>query len=247
MAAIEYETFVVIVYGPSGTGKTTDQGYSFPTALFGAAPGALSSIRSVCGYVPKSVEIATIQDATKLLKEAAGKVKVLVIDDFSFMAEQTFALLEKKYKNYDLWGKLRDVALEFRDQARYSKISVVMNAWEKAPQMKDGIRVRGCPALSGRLPEQIPALCDVVLRASFDAKRKPWPAVYRCYLDPSWTMKDRFDIAPRIDPSPMNLAELLRAGGVSVERHTDLPKQEDWVEGLSRHFMEAADTLVAAN
>ena len=243
----ECESFVVLTFGPSGVGKTTDQGYSFPTALFAAAPGALASIRSVCGYVPARQEVSTLQDATKLLKSISGKFDVLVIDDFSFMAEQTFGRLEKKYKGFELWGKLRDAALEFRDQARYSKVSVVMNAWEQDPKVRNGVRVRGGPALSGRLPEQIPALCDVVLRAMHDLRRQPWPAVYRCHLDPSWIMKDRFNVASQIDPAPMNLGELLRAAGIPIKRHPDLPKQETQVEALAQFFLGQAAPADAAN
>jgi len=241
------ESFVVLTYGPSGVGKTTDQGYSFPTALFAAAPGALASITSVCGYKPARQEVTTLQDATKLLKSISGKFDTLVIDDFSFMAEQTFGLLEKKHKGFDLWGRLRDAALGFRDQARYSQVNVVMNSWENGPRLKDGVRIRGGPSLSGRLPEQIPALCDVVLRAVHDLRRQPWPAVYRCHLDPSWIMKDRFNIAAQVDPSPMNLAELLRAAGIPLARHPDLPKQEEQVEALAQFFMAQADGRVAAN
>ena len=231
------ESKVVMTYGPSGVGKTTDQGYSFPTALFAAAPGALNSVQSVCGYTPDTVLVDTIEDATALLKSIAGKREWLVIDDFSFMAEQTFSKLEKKHNGFKLWGRLRDVALEFRDTARYANVSVVMNAWEQpAKTAHNGAKVRGGPMLSGRLPEQIPAMCDLVLRASHDLKRQPWPAVYRCYLDPSWVMKDRFNVASAVDPCPMNLAELLRAAGIPVARHPDLPQQEDLVANLSDLF-----------
>ena len=48
------EPAFVCVYGPPGVGKTTDCGYSFPNALFLAAPGALKPLRSVCGYKPRS-------------------------------------------------------------------------------------------------------------------------------------------------------------------------------------------------
>jgi len=231
------ESKVVLTYGPSGVGKTTDQGFSFPRALFAAAPGALNSIQSVCGYMPATVQATTIEDATKLIKDVAGKYEWLVIDDFSFMAEQTFSRLEKKFTGFKMWGKLRDIALEFRDTARYAKVSVVMNCWEQpAKTQANGARVRGGPRLSGNLPEQIPAMCDTVLRAVHDLHRQPWPAVYHCKLDPSWVMKDRFHIATSAHPAPMNLAEILRAGGTEVARHPDLPDQEELVAALADHF-----------
>lgn len=231
------ESSVILGYGPSGIGKTTEQGYSFPCALFAAAPGALNSIKSTCGYHPAQTQVDTIEAATKLIKDVSGKFHWLVIDDFSFLAEQTFAALEKKRKGFQLWGALRDVALEFRDTARYSEVNVIMNAWEQVPKVtQDGSKVRGGPMLSGRLPEQIPALCDVVVRAIHEPGRQPWPAAYQCNMDPNWVMKDRFNIASQISPAPMNMAELLRAAGKEVPRHPDLPDQEETVEALATHF-----------
>jgi hypothetical protein len=226
---------VVCTYGPSGMGKTTDNGYSFPTALFVAAPGALSSIESVCGYMPKRTQVNTIPDATKLIEQVAGKFETIVIDDFSFLAEQTFSQFEKKYNGFKLWGELRDAALEFRDKARFARMNVVLNAWEQAPKAKpDGTKLRGGPNLPGKLPESIPALCDIVLRVEQEPKRKPWPAVYRCHANPSYVMKDRTNTATVCDPAPMNLAELLRAAGFKISRLPDYKEQEDHVEAIAQ-------------
>ena len=241
------EPFVVCTYGPSGIGKTTDMGYSFPRALFIAAPGALNSIQALCGYTPARKEVTDIGEATELLIAVgkSGQWDTIVIDDFSFLAEQTFSMLEKKkLSGFKLWGELRDMTLEFRNQSRYSGVNVVFNSWEQGPKVRpDGTKVRGGPQLSGKLPEQIPAMCDVVLRAAHDAGRQPHPAVYRCSSDPSYTMKDRFHTAALVDPAPMNLAELLRASGKHVDRHVDLPGQEAEVAAIAGELSgdQAAD------
>ncbi len=169
--------------------------------------------------------MGTIAEATKLVIEV-GKSKrydTVVFDDFSFLSEQTFAALERKYKGFVLWGALRDDTLEFRNQSRYAGVNIALNAWEQGPKIKpDGTRVRGGPQLSGKLPEQIPAMCDLVLRGVHEPGRQPWPATYRCSSDPNYTMKDRFDVASVCDPSPMNLAEILRASGRTIARHPAL-------------------------
>lgn len=235
MAKLNRDSIVVCTYGPSGIGKTTDQGFSFPRALFVAAPGALNSIKTTCGYMPATTPATTIMDTTKLIKQVAGQFNTIVVDDFSFLAEQTFSALEKKYKGFVLWGELRDAAHEFRDVARYSGVDVILNCWEQGPKVAaNGARVRGGPMLSGKLPEQIPAMCDLVLRASLAPARKPWGAVYRCSLDPNFIMKDRFNIVSVIDPAPMNLAEILRASGLEIERHPDAQEQEEIVEKFSQ-------------
>ncbi len=225
---------VVCTYGPSGLGKTTDVGYSFPTALFVAAPGALGSIESTCGYSPKRTQVNTIPEATKLIEQVAGKFETIVIDDFSFLAEQTFSQFEKKYNGFKLWGELRDAALEFRDKARFAKINVVINCWLQPPKSKpDGTKLRGGPMLPGKLPESIPALCDLVLQCQQEPKRKPWPVVYRCHADPSFVMKDRTNTASVCDPAPMNLGEILRAAGVKISRLPEYKEQEDHVEAIA--------------
>jgi hypothetical protein len=172
-------------------------GYSFPKALFLAAPGALNCIKSVCGYEPEQYTVSTISEATEVI-EAVGdseKYDTVVIDDFSFMAEQTFADLEaRKFSGFRLWGKLRDETLAFRNKSRYCGVNVILNCWEQGSKTRDsGQFVKGGPMLSGRLPEQIPALCDIVLRAVPEERREPWPAAYRCFLSPQWVMKDRVE------------------------------------------------------
>jgi hypothetical protein len=244
------EPVLVLTYGPSGSGKTTDDGYSFPNAVFLAAPGALHSIRAICGYQPRQIEANTVDDATKFLREVNTNngIDAVVVDDFSFLAEQQFAAYDKRFSGFTLWGKLRDSILDFRNAARTAGVHVILNCWEAGPKMRqDGTRVRGGPMLSGRLPEQVPAMCDMVLRCGHEAARRPWPGVYQCSYSTDYVMKDRLDIAARANPAPMNLGELLRAAGYQVSRHPDLDWQEAVVENLTAQMMESEDQITAAN
>jgi hypothetical protein len=248
MTTASRDAVVVCTYGPSGIGKTTDQGYSFPRAIFIAAPGALQSIKTVCGYVPATASARTIKEATALIQKESKNYRAVVIDDFSHIAEQTFNALEKKFSGFRLWGELRDEALAFRDAARYAGVDVILNCWEQGPKTSPTAGyVRGGPMLSGKLPESIPALCDIVLRASHDKQRVPWPGVYRCSNDPAYVMKDRFNVAAQADPAPMNLAEILRAAGIDVDRHPDMVQYEPVVEDFSRQFDASSEVLVKAN
>ncbi len=243
---------LICTYGPSGAGKTTDLGYSFPNGIFLAARGALQPVRAICGYEPQTIEAQIIDDATKFLEKLA-KTKnhgydAVLVDDFSFLAEQQFAVYDKKFSGFTLWGKLRESAIAFRNAARYANVHVVLNCWEQPPKMKqDGTRLRGGPMLSGKLPEQIPAMCDVVLRCGHEPMRKPWAGVYRCHYSPDWVMKDRFDVASRLDPAPMNLAEMLRAAGYDVARHKDLDWQEAVVETVAGSLTNGAPLADTVN
>lgn len=228
---------VVMTYGPSGVGKTVDSGFSFPRALFMAAPGAVTSIERTCGYAPDRVPVLDIGTATEVLSKVSSKYGTVVIDDFSFMAEQSFAILESRYSGYTLWGELRKLVLNLRDASRNAGVNVILNSWEQGPKKTiKGERVRGGPKLSGNLPEAMPAMCDVVLRAVHDPARQPWPVVYKCSTDPSWVLKDRFNIVPQLQSAPMNLAEILRAADVNVPRREDYGGQEEHVEKIANEL-----------
>lgn len=229
---------MICIYGPAGVGKTTDLGYSFPRGLFVAAPGALRPLVRICGYDPKDQtrNAGTIMEAMPLIDEAKRLgCDSIVFDEFSYQADQTFAELEKRYTGFKLWGVLRDTIMDFRDKARYAGIHVIMNAWETGPRDRNNVRQRGGPKLPSDLPEQMPALCDLVLRARLDMSRSAstWSGAYFGGPDPEWVTKNRdagFGLPPIL---PMNVAEIIRACGGTVQRHLLLSDQEAMVEKLA--------------
>jgi hypothetical protein len=61
-------------------------------------------------------------------------------------------------------------------------------------------------------------------------------------------MKDRLNIVPRLDPAPMNLAEILRASGHEVDRREDMPDLEKRVQDISLTFTgEVSKDIILAN
>lgn len=241
----------VLVYGRSGIGKTVACGWAAPTGLALAAPNALTSVLTTCGYGLAYAPVGSIGDVLAVMqdlatkREAAEKAKkpwvppfdAILVDDLSFLAEQTLAHLEnvRKLSGFKLWDALRDDILSFRDLARFAGVHVIVNAWEQVPQVKaDGTRVLGGPMLSGKLPEKMPAMCDLVLRMRYEPARKPWPAVFECHPDGAYVMKDRFTVVP--DVCPPNLGEILRFAGYKLARHPSLPWQEDAVEQIAQQF-----------
>lgn len=226
---------VVAIYGPSGIGKTTDLLYSLPNALFVAPPGALKPAHNVVGHVPDSIEASTIMEATKIVADLAkrndSKYDAVIVDDFSLLSESTVNALEKKLSGFKLWGGVRDAVLDFRNTARHAGMHVVLTAHESTPRTVNGTFIRGGPKLPGRLPEDVPTACDLVLRAAFDQTRRGWHACYRCTVDdPQWVTKDRHGVTP--DKSPMNVGEILRAAGYVIRRPEGLEWQEELVEAF---------------
>lgn len=230
---------VAAIYGPSGLGKTVDTLYSFPRGLFIAPPGALKPSQNVIGFVPASTEAATIMEATDLLKKHGKNAEfdAIIVDDFSLLAETTVAQLEKKHTGFKLWGEVRDAVLAFRDTARHVGLHVILTAHESAPKTTNGAFIRGGPKLPGRLPEDVPTVCDLVLRASVDPTRRGWHACYRCTVDdPNWVSKDRHGVTP--DRAPMNLGEILRLAGYTLRRAPGLEWQDELVANLAAALME---------
>jgi hypothetical protein len=229
-----------IGYGPSGTGKTTDLLYTFATrGFYIAVPAALKPSVNVVGIDlnPSHVyEAKNIADATAKVKEVA-KLKdtkglplfdAVIADDFTFLAEQSFSLLEKKFSGFKLFGALRDEVIDFRDASRNAFMHLFVNAHESAPATKNGAFIRGGPKLPGRLPEEFPAAFDLVLRAAYDTSRAGWPAIYRCSPnDTAYISRDRHGVTPEI--APMNMGEILRAAGYTLRRAPGM----EWMDAVA--------------
>lgn len=240
MGDIQQDPAVAVLYGPSGAGKTVDMLYSFPTGLFLAMPGALKPAGGVVGFVPDSKEASTIIDATKILEAEGkkGKYPAIIVDDFSLLADRTVSALEAKGKTgFKLWGEMRDIVLDFRDTARRVGMHVLLTAHESTPREVNKVFVRGGPKLPGRLPEDVPTACDLVLRTALDKNRRGWQMCYRCTIsDPMWITKDRHGVTP--DYSPMNTAEILRQAGFVVPRAPGLEWMEEIIDALAKTMVD---------
>jgi hypothetical protein len=230
-------------FGYAGAGKSVDGCYSFPTFLNIAVPGALQPCRHVCGYTPVSMDLNNLVEATQLLNKLAKEKHQfdgINFDDFSLLMQRTLSFVKKEWshlKGWQVYTKINELAYEFRNTARYHNKHVMINCWEKPPDQNDsGHFVRGGAQMSGKLPEQFAALCDLVLRCDTDQLRgqtREWNGIYRCRNDNQYTTKDRFGICYRLNPIPMNLREILNAAGFELPRLQSLPWQEQAVESIS--------------
>lgn len=242
----------VLVYGVSKIGKTTDTLYSFPNAFFIAPPGALKPSVNVVGFeIPEknTFDARRVSEATAMLPKAkAAGHDVCVVDDFSLECEQTFYELEKKFSGWKIFAELQDEVLAFRDTARRCGMHVVMNCHEQPASLKNGFALRGGPRLPGKLPESLPAGCDLVLRATamgagFGGNGKlGWAGCYRCNPnDVGYVSGDRHGVTP--DMAPMNLAEILRAAGYVIRRAPGLEWMDKAVDMLTPEMLKRDPAL----
>jgi hypothetical protein len=218
LGGIASQPAFVCQYGRPKLGKTSDDLFSFPRAVWIAAPGALKPSLGLVGYEPtKQFYVEHIREATAIVEQIPkGKFDAVVVDDFSLLVERTVAALERGgVKGFELWGQVYKQALRLREVARVCGIHVILNAHEVCPNTDEhGHFWLGTMALPGKkLPYSIPAACDLVVRAEPNEEVKfGWPVSYRC--DPSgtdWITGDRHNVTPKL--SPMNLGEILRLVG----------------------------------
>jgi len=232
----------ITVYGPSKVGKSTVTGAAGATGIFLAQGGGLLPLSNFLGL--EGLEVyspADVGEASKLVEKFAGKVPSIVVDDFSILVEQTVNKLEKKHSFGDMWRQLRHFVLGMRDAARNATAlgtHVIFSCHESPPRTSSGKFVRGGPSLPGQLPEQFSAFSDVVARVVYDETAAPWKFVFKTTSDSQYIGGDRLSIFP--NPSPMNLAEGLRAAGYDIPR----PKGMEWQEAVAEKLSE---TLLEAN
>lgn len=231
---------LAILYGRSGTGKSTCTGAAGSCGLFIAQGGGLLPLKNYLGLEKLNVQKSLdVESAAKIVLAEAGKHPSIVIDDFSLLVERTVSQLEKKHSFGDMWRALRAQVLGMRDSAREATekgTHVFFNCHESSPRESSGKFVRGGPALPGQLPEQFSAFSDVVARVVYDETAAPWKFVLNTTSNSKNIGGDRLAIFP--PSAPMNLAEALRVSGYQMERPKNLAWQEAVVEGLSNKILE---------
>jgi hypothetical protein len=244
---------VAIVFGPPGCGKTVDLGYSFPTAHFigmaltpGGTPEGLESISTTCGYSDFTYHHAGDMLSARKVVAKLPKGSIIVFDDFSSLARESVRIAKKKHRNgYDIWDEVIFAAIDLISDLGPHMLGV-LNCWGQGAKKNDdgSMRPRG-PKLVGQLVEEVPGRAHLVVEATYEPMRKPWPWAYSVNPDPRDITKDRFNVVARISPAPMNFAEILRANGVA------LPYKYEWQEALtqqlSEQFAEAASPRILAN
>ena len=229
-----------VLYGPSKTGKSTATGAIGACGLFIAQPGGLLPLNKFLGLDDvQYVCPVDVTQAAKIVTTAAGKHSTIVVDDFSLLVEQTVQQLEAKHSFGDMWRALRHQVLTMREAARAATAKgthVIFNCHEAPPKTSSGKYVRGGPKLPGQLPEQFSAFADVVARVSYEETAAPWKYVIRTGPSHEYVSGDRLDVLP--DPSPMNLAEGLRAAGYEIPRPKAVAWHEACIASLSAKVVE---------
>jgi hypothetical protein len=248
VTSMKPSTPFILLYGPSGLGKTTDLLYAFPHGRFIAPPRALEPARTVCGITlrddqaPK--DIRTLQDVIKAVK--AKDSRPVIVDDTTILAEQTLAAMPPVYSSqgkldqYAPWNLLATLFLELREAALYKDVPVVLSFHRaEATINKAGVRVLGGPAIKGQSKVTLPTACNLVLHGVLKSRlHGAWPAV--CRVKPAdldyLPSKDRYNVIR--DGCPMNLGEILRIAGLEMPRTKEVDEFEPLIDEVATALVE---------
>lgn len=224
-----------IVYGELKSGKTSDLLATFPHALFIAAPGALAPSETLWGLKqPKATDLETFLDVTNYATKEVKPGTALVIDDATLIADRTESRLSGRLSGFDLWAAIRTQALVLRDTLRRRGCHVAFSMHAVSAETKDGVRLKGGPALRGTARSSVPAAADFLLRAEardlVSGGSLGWPYAYRTAPHPDWLQGSRYGTP---DYAPMNLGEIMRHAGFVMPRLKGLEWQDTIAEKIA--------------
>lgn len=254
---------MVLTYGPSGVGKTSDMIAAFPRAEFIAFPRSVRAAHNLWGYEipePDITPARNIREALTLVEKSLEKKKkrAIVIDDLSPMADYSVDAYRNgtdghsKKTGYDIFQAVTSDLLHLRKLAETANAHIVMNAHVGPPHMNslNNRWVRGGPRLPGQLPELIITAFDMILRVEADADRTVgWPNSYKCpRTETDYVYKDRHAVANLLEKTPPNLRELLVASGYTLDRPPGLEWMDQAVENMASFWLAqiAAGTVTPA-
>lgn len=246
------EPAVVVVFAPSGYGKTVDALYTAATApFFTPAPGGLTPARALLGFMPLEIRVNSIAQATGAIRayvQKNGKPPALVLDDFSITAERSHYALDKAgMKGWGVWQKLARDVMDLRELALDLGVTLIITCHEAQPKTADsGVFTAGGPKMpSAAMIATLPHVATLVLRGVKDAFVQPpeWSGAYSC--DPSdgrWVTKDRYCVVPKT--APMNVREILGQAR-RIGHDVIVPPRAKGLEWLDVVAEQIADGLTA--
>jgi len=243
-ARLSAAQLVVVNYGHSKYGKTTDLLYSFPNALYIGNIRGLRSAIDVVGWTPllikDSMDLGSI--TTEMRKIRTAKIKnitAVICDDLSLAAKRSQYKLEGSYSGWDLWRELENLFAALILIGTELGFDLGFSAHLREPKInaQGVVTTPGGPDMPTlKMSLELPKHCDLVLRSDPDPLRRPWPVSYSVGMTAhsSWITGDRLGVCP--PKSPMNTAEILRAGGREIARAPGV----EWIEA----FVAAASATI---
>mgnify|MGYP006400990837 CR=1 FL=1 len=231
-----------VTYARPKVGKTVAMIKAFPDGLFVAPRGSLLS-SSYLGWTPPMLETGPkvgVKQIIEVIKKKSKDYPAIIIDDFSLIADAELAECKRTNQGWSAFDVFNRRIYELRDAARNANCHVFLTMHEQPPrEVKKPGQTRwipGGPLIGGwQLPEKLPAMCDFVARVVYDEDAiGPWKFMYQTGPDPEYITGDRLSVMP--ERFPLNIREVLLAGGYDVPRPKDLAWMDEAVEKISQEL-----------
>lgn len=236
---------LVVVAGPMGAGKTTDQWLMFPDAWALALPGSDKPVVQFMGHsipVEHVLEVRTFMDCSNVMGQIAQlpvekRPRALICDDISIIADNTHNDLRPQYPashNFQFWGRIKMELGILRDWLRHLRIWALVSSHLDGPSNDmDGNFYAGGPAMpSLKMRKILVHIADDVYCVEMEPGREPWPYYYRCEPDPQWAMKSRHGFRGKL---PLNLREMMLSAGYVIHR----PAGMEWMDVAAGQIAKA--------
>jgi len=207
----EKEDDILLLYGPSGVGKSLLVAQFPDVLILGCDPGKRGGVpKTADKYKPKVIKVESYSHMMGLipvLKEKAGKeFGMLAIDSASFLHRMVMSniltMVGREIARFEEWNLAQERMKKILERTCEIPCPIIFTALDGTAKDEITGKVTGGPDLPGKLQGEFPRYCSVVarlfVRTSYD-KSGTLLSLYKFRVvgDDTWVGKDRTGLLPK--------------------------------------------------
>ena len=252
---------LLLLYGEPKRRKTSSLLAAFPNALcIGVRDNLLAIGNDQLGFSPRMLpeEPRDLDQLLRVLRsheQHLASYGEVIVDDISLLCKTSMVNWRKQAPRSKKTGKadgfypyknLEDRLTELADLMRHSGCKLAVSAHERKPKFDEDTRelltIGGPEIPMARLVEDLPAWCDVNIRAVLDnSYEDPWTPRVTFYAEPddkAWITGSR--ISPFTRRTPASIREALRASATPyvLRRLQGFEWQDDVADTVAEALMD---------